>query len=147
MATGTGKTFVSIACIREILKEEEQLVVIITCPFIHLLDQWQKNLKYWKYTSIVVHGSFTKWEHNIKNQIYELNNNYKKNLIILTTHNTFSSDKFVNLIKKIKCKTLLICDEVHGLGSPERRNGLHETYIYRMGLSATPLRWFDEEGT
>ena len=42
---------------------------------------------------------------------------------------------------------LLIADEVHGLGSPERRYGLIENYVFRIGLSATPTRWFDDEGT
>jgi superfamily II DNA or RNA helicase len=41
----------------------------------------------------------------------------------------------------------LIADEVHGLGAPERRNGLLENYKYRLGLSATPARWLDDEGT
>lgn len=147
MATGTGKTYVSIACIQEILKDEEKLVVVITCPFIHLIDQWQKNLGQWQFISIAIHGSAKNWEHNLKNKIYEINNNYKQTLIILTTHNTFSSEKFVNLLKNVKCQIMLIADEVHGLGSIVRRIGLQEKYIYRIGLSATPFRWFDEEGT
>ena len=35
-------------------------------------------------------------------------------------------------------KSLLIVDEVHGVGSTEFRNGLLEKYTYRLGLSATP---------
>jgi superfamily II DNA or RNA helicase len=41
----------------------------------------------------------------------------------------------------------LIGDEVHGLGATDRKKGLLEKFNYRLGLSATPTRWFDEEGT
>jgi len=41
----------------------------------------------------------------------------------------------------------LIVDEVHGIGSNKHRNGLLNNYQFRLGLSATPTRWFDEDGT
>jgi len=44
-------------------------------------------------------------------------------------------------------QTLLIADEVHGLGAEKRREGLLEVYNTRLGLSATPKRWFDSKGT
>jgi superfamily II DNA or RNA helicase len=47
-------------------------------------------------------------------------------------------------------KTLLIHDEVHQLGSPGNRaslSGLSDNVRYRLGLSATPEREYDTEGT
>ena len=38
---------------------------------------------------------------------------------------------------------MLIVDEVHGIGAPNFRKGLIENYNFRLGLSATPSRWFD----
>ena len=46
-------------------------------------------------------------------------------------------------------RTLLIYDEVHGLGSPGNRAslaGLSDNIRYRLGLSATPERPYDQEG-
>jgi len=73
-------------------------------------------------------------------------------LVVLTTHNTFSSADFMNIIVKSKermptQKLFLIVDEVHGIGAPERKKGLIKEYDFRLGLSATPKRWFDYEGT
>lgn len=147
MATGTGKTFTAIACAKEIEKKEKKLAVVITCPFIHLVDQWIENLHTMGHTGLKAFGSSSSWEDKLMNQIYDLNNGYGKILFIVTTHDTFASDKFTNIISKIKLPLMLIADEVHGLGSPERRKGLLELYRYRIGLSATPSRWFDEEGT
>jgi superfamily II DNA or RNA helicase len=41
----------------------------------------------------------------------------------------------------------VIADEVHGLGSEKRREGLLEVYNARIGLSATPERYYDDAGT
>jgi superfamily II DNA or RNA helicase len=42
---------------------------------------------------------------------------------------------------------MLIADEVHHLGSDHMQSGLLDAFDFRLGLSATPERWFDEEGT
>jgi len=42
---------------------------------------------------------------------------------------------------------LFICDEVHAIGSECQREALLEEYEYRIGLSATPERMYDEEET
>lgn len=147
MATGTGKTFTAIACLKEVEKKEKGLAVVISCPFIHLIDQWIENLNTMGHDGIKALGSSSTWVDKMMNQVYDLNNGYSKILIVVTTHDTFSSDKFTEIISKIKLPLMLIADEVHGLGSSERRKGLLELYKYRIGLSATPKRWFDEEGT
>ena len=43
--------------------------------------------------------------------------------------------------------SLLIVDEVHNVGSPTFSSVLRADFIWRLGLSATPVRYFDEEGT
>ena len=53
----------------------------------------------------------------------------------------------INFLKHNKTKVLFVGDEVHGLGSKEQRLALNEKYEYRIGLSATPGRWFDDEGS
>lgn len=147
MATGTGKTFTAIACVKEIENKEKNLAVIITCPFTHLIDQWNENLNTMNYVGFKAFGNSNNWTDKLMNQVYDLNNGFSKLLIVITTHDTFSSDKFIDIISQIRTPLLLIADEVHGLGSPERRKGLLGQYKYRIALSATPQRWFDEEGT
>lgn len=147
MATGTGKTFVAIACIDQMQRRNEKLVVAISCPFIHLIEQWEKNLKVWNLQALKVFGGSNMWADKLMNTIHDVNNGYRKFAIIITTHDTFASDKFTDIISKIKAPTMLVADEVHGLGSSERRKGLLDAYKYRIGLSATPRRWFDDEGT
>lgn len=147
MATGTGKTYVALGCIKMLKKNVSNLIVVITTPFKHLIDQWEENLREWGYNGISASSEEPSWVKKIANAISDVNNHYKDMLIIITTHDTFSGDKFIRLISEATVPTLLIADEVHGLGSPERRKGLLPCYKYRLGLSATPKRLFDDEGT
>lgn len=148
MATGTGKTYVALGCLKKLEEKHQYLTTIITVPFKHLIDQWVKNLQEWGYCGVIIANSDEPdWRPRLANSVHDINNRYKDKLIVVTTHNTFSHQHFIDIISKIRVPILLIADEVHGLGSSKRRLGLLELYQYRIGLSATPQRWFDEEGT
>lgn len=148
MATGTGKTYVALGCVKKLEeKHPQQLMVIITVPYKHLINQWLKNLEEWGYYGIIASSDEPNWQSKLSDRIHDLNNCFLHKLIVITTHDTLSSTRFIEIVSKTKAPILLIADEVHGLGSPERRKGLLELYKYRIGLSATPRRWFDEEGT
>jgi superfamily II DNA or RNA helicase len=68
-------------------------------------------------------------------------------VIALTTHSTFATEDFRTIVKEAGCDAFLIADEVHGVGSKQQREGLIESYNWRLGLSATPERHYDEMGT
>lgn len=147
MATATGKTFTALGCLTELLKKDPKLVVVITCPFTHLIEQWKENLKIFGFNCIEAFADSSSWENRLANNVFDYNNGRIQTLVVVTTHDTFSSKKLMNILRPISGRILLIADEVHGLGSPERRKGLMSIYNFRLGLSATPTRWFDEEGT
>jgi superfamily II DNA or RNA helicase len=42
---------------------------------------------------------------------------------------------------------MILADEVHNLGAPGIRSYLPEVFPFRLGLSATPERWYDDDGT
>ena len=148
MATGTGKTFTALACLDKIRKTNKQLAVIITVPFIHLITQWSEELHNWGLLKIIqASGNSSVWAENLMNEVYDLNNDHSDLLIVITTADTFSSPRFFKIMEKVKPPIMLIADEVHTLGSQQRRKGLKDLYQYRLGLSATPRRWLDDEGT
>ena len=149
MATGTGKTYVAISCLRELWKElySEPFLVIISVPFKHLIYQWKDNLVDWNYDcNLLIHGQ-SNWQGQLLDLIRDLKLGIQKNAIIITTHDSLSSEKFISIIDKVSFPILYISDEVHAIGSKTRLNGLLDNYNYRLGLSATPTRYFDDEGT
>jgi len=154
MATGTGKTLAALGCIEKVLEGEKKIIVVISSPFIHLSEQWIRefNKLGMRVDKLIADSSQTRWKDRLVDSVIDVENGVSERLIVLTTHNTFSSNDFKCIVKESKKRTsdqrfLLIVDEVHGIGAPERRKGLIEEYDYRLGLSATPKRWFDFEGT
>ena len=150
MATGTGKTFTALGCVKHLYSMDEKLVTIISAPYKHLVQQWKKEINDFNlyFDKLILAGSY-RWKNEMYDSLAELSFGHISRLIIITTHDSFCSKDFIDIVNKGKynSKILLIADEVHGIGSKERRKGLNENYQYRLGLSATPRRWFDEEGT
>ena len=158
MATGTGKTFAAIGCIKKIESIHEQLLVIISAPYTNLVDQWQQELSKWFIDSVILDKGWTK---ELRQEIQILNKKSdKKTSVLISSHAKFARNEFLQILKLSKVPTMLIVDEVHhvGAGNTEKdkdgvlvtngsRKGLDEKYDYRLGLSATIERYFDQDGT
>lgn len=151
MATGTGKTIAALACLEQIQeKESEGLVTVITTPRNHLVKQWIGEMEEYgtQGKNIIADSTNPDWQGEVVDSLIDMKLGRIKYLHVLTTHWTFPKDKFLDNLKKYYDGTLfLIADEVHGLGTKNRREGLIDDYNYRLGLSATPERYYDEEGT
>jgi superfamily II DNA or RNA helicase len=152
MATGTGKTFAALGCLDEAGKTHARLVAIIACPYQHLGQQWRREIEKFGIHNdrlVVADSSNPSWKDVLADSLVDISLGYKNKLALLTTHSTFSSDDFMRIIKNGKSgfSIFLIADEVHGLGAKKRKEGLLEEYDLRLGLSATPKRWFDTIGT
>jgi superfamily II DNA or RNA helicase len=152
MATGTGKTRTAIACIFEAMKIEKKLITIISCPQGTLSKQWKHEIEEIGLTTdqaIIVDGTNKKWRNELEKYIKQISVGYNDKLIIYTTHATCSCKDFIDIIL-FYGKYTPICfvgDEAHGLGANIAKKGLLDIYKYRIGLSATPKRWFDDAGS
>ncbi len=148
MATGTGKTITalgSVAALSEGLGEN--LAVIITAPYIHLVDQWVEDIENFNVTPIVAYGEEKDWRKKFKNAVRSYNNGRINNFCIITTNATFSSKDFQKYIKMFRKDYCFVADEAHNLGAKKLRELLPLTARYRLALSATLERYGDEEGT
>lgn len=149
MATGTGKTFTALNCIREVLNNNSKLLIVIACPYAHLVEQWANDIEnnfdipcYNIYSS-----ANSNWKPEFNDLILNLELGITNKAIILTTHKTFSSDLFMKKLSDLKVPSLLVVDEMHHVISNSYGNGLLDSYDFRLGLSATPRHEHDEEGT
>lgn len=151
MATGTGKTRTAFACISELMKSERLLIVIAT-PQSSLSRQWHDEAGKINviFDKSIICDSSNSYKKTLDEDISKLNLGMINNLALFTTHATASDKKFIEQLKRLKrskVKMLFVGDEVHGLGSSKQKDALLEEYDYRIGLSATPSRWFDEHGS
>jgi superfamily II DNA or RNA helicase len=144
MATGTGKTRTAKTCIEEASKTGSLLTVVVV-PYNHIGTQWMEELK--PRSPVMVTG---KWREALGNSVFDAELGRIPNLTLVVVKNTASHPDFTKIISDLSENfdhTLLVGDEVHWLGAPSLQNALIECADYRLGLSATPERYFDEFGT
>jgi DNA phosphorothioation system restriction enzyme len=147
MATGTGKTLTSLAAMTRLYERERRLATVIAVPYQHLVDQWQKDVTRFGLQPILAYQKKASWLNSLHQQILEFNRRDRHELCIITTHTTFIDDDFQKIIGRLNVPSLLIADEVHHLGAERSRRRLPTNIQYRLALSATPNRWFDDTGT
>jgi DNA phosphorothioation system restriction enzyme len=149
MATGTGKTVTSLLTAAEIADSlDGNLALVIAVPYQHLVDQWADDITDFGSNPVLAYQSRSDWQERLERELLEFNMGVRPSLVIITTHTTFASDAFQNSLSRLKQnRTMLIADEVHHLGAPHHRGSLPEAIGLRLGLSATPERFYDDEGT
>ncbi len=146
-ATGTGKTITAIAAAERLHQKDHLDALIVIAPFRHLVTQWSQELNRFGLSSILAFESKAKWEPRLTSALSSITDKGNDPIIVVTTNKTFMSDVFQGNLKYFPEKTMLIADEMHNLGAKRLKNYLPENIKLRLGLSATPERWFDEEGT
>lgn len=147
MATGTGKTITALAAMTRLWGRERRLAIIVACPYQHLVDQWRDEAARFGLQPLLAYESKARWRAAFSQQVAEYNHGDRNHLAVITTHTTFTDDDFQRIVAGINGSALLIADEAHHLGAEQRRLALPPSVAYRLALSATPDRWFDDAGT
>jgi superfamily II DNA or RNA helicase len=148
MATGTGKTITSIAASMEYLSIKGRIFLIVVVPFNHLVEQWEDNILSFGYkVPIKCYDSKASWYGKLNRRIKDYNIRLTDCETLIVSYKTFASSDFQELCSKIKDNVFFVADECHYMGSDSLRDCMTENFEVRVGLSATPDRWFDEEGT
>lgn len=143
MATGTGKTRTALKVLRALYEKDDIDTVIVSTDGNDLLDQWYAELL--SVRKDIGAKVFRHYKSAREVEDFLLN---PKNAILLVSRQPLAS-ALRQLPAELGHRTLLIHDEVHGLGSPANRNrlsGLSDNIRFRLGLSATPEREYDDDG-
>jgi superfamily II DNA or RNA helicase len=145
-ATGSGKTFTALNAIGEHIAQG--LPVIILVPSRLLLDQWKSEIEkeFPGVNLLLVGGGNTDWRKGTRLRSFSSSDPELGERIILGTMQTCCKPEFVNQISGVE-HLLIVVDEVHQIGSAENSNALNINAGKRLGLSATPERYGDPEGT
>ena len=147
MATGTGKTITALSALAKLKTEQEHLFVLIACPYKHLVDQWHEETVRFGFEPIVAYENSATWVNQFNTAVMRYNCDVHKVVCVITTHTTFIGETMQKLLSKLKRSAAFVADEVHHLGAARSRQHLPNVFACRLGLSATPNRWFDTEGT
>jgi DNA phosphorothioation system restriction enzyme len=147
MATGSGKTIIALAIAVELYQQIGLKVLLIICPYRHLVTQWQRECEKFNLQPMIAMTRADNWQGELSNQLYNLNTNSQAFLTIITTNSTLISASFQSQLKYFPAKTMIVGDEAHNLGSTRLESSLPRNIGLRLALTATPERQYDEVGT
>ena len=149
MATGSGKTITSMIGAYRLYQEKKPLLIVVAVPYVPLIEQWCDEIVSFelKPVNLTMAGNAKKRGRELQKLRRRLRTNLSDVEVVVVSHDTLCTPKFLADIKAFNCTRLLIADEVHNLGRPSFINDPPEFFDYRLGLSATPVRQYDEPGT
>ena len=143
MATATGKTYTALFAVEDLLIRGNPILILV--PSKILIDHWSKSIsEVHPNVPVLLAGGGHSWKAEPNKRLFI--SNIRRPRIILATMDTAVSDDFIEFFKQAR-NPVLIADEAHRLGSKVRRRILDLDFKARLGLSATPERLFDREGS
>ncbi len=156
MATASGKTWVSLFCAldlyQELKKEEQKLLIVVTCHNLDMVRQWIGDLKKFGFEILEFTSRSRNTTTDLNNRILDfLADTGNSSLAIVTTKPSAShEEKFLGewIMENIKdrARILIISDEAHHDAADTWKLSLRDEFEYRIALTATPKRLADPEG-
>ncbi|MEC4983966.1 MAG: DNA phosphorothioation system restriction enzyme [Oscillatoria sp. PMC 1068.18] len=147
MATGSGKTIAGLAIATELYQKIDLQVLLVICPYRHLVTQWARECERFNLEPLLAFESVYNWQSQLSQALYHLHANQQKFLTVITTNSSLINEGFQSQLKFFPPKSLIIGDEAHNLGAPRLEASLPRNIGLRLALSATPERYYDDEGT
>lgn len=151
MATGAGKTITALICATRVQDrlEGRPLLVVISAPSVPLIHQWRREARSFGVSAV---APTLDPETNLAlTDLFRRLRGGGTHIVIVTNH-LISSRRFQDTLAQkshspTAIDTLLIGDEVHTLGAAKFVANKPEFFLRRLGLSATPERQYDPDGT
>jgi len=148
-ATGAGKTFTALEALRRWVADGRSAIVLV--PSILLLEQWSREIRAHLSSDVKLtlagDGNET-WRPGGVLQTILARQATGRGRIVLATLQTASAPTFFERLLRCDAQNLLVvCDEVHNIGSSSYLKIMDIESSARLGLSATPNRYGDPDGS
>lgn len=146
IATGGGKTIASLIGASKLNEQTNRLFTVVAVPTTPLVEQWSRDVQEFGVKAISS-TSRSELRKLISQAARALRQGSSKSEVLVITHDAAVSGILDSLPKKLPdIGVLLIGDEVHNLGRQLAQKNLPNWIHYRLGLSATYERQFDDVG-
>ena len=148
MATGSGKTITALLCAWRLWRELRRLAVVVAAPTRPLIAQWASECRDFGLVPYIAS------RHERRRRLREIDERLQRIALgvgdieaVIVTNDFLNDAEFRNLIESYEGPMMLIADEVHNLGAGAFLVAPALEVTYRLGLSATPDRQYDPEGS
>ncbi len=149
MATGTGKTITSLNCVLNEYQKTGHYQTVILVPTTVLVEQWTHEARKFNFREIItVSSKSAGWQAELGRITTQLSFGVATSFVIIVTYKLFAKSQFQTYFRRLPPTTILLADEAHNIASPTVAKLLGSIHLTkRIGLSATPKRAYDPEGS
>lgn len=146
LATGAGKTITAVYGIVQMAKQIQGLTVVIAVPYQNLADQWCEILEQFNIQPLRCYIAKANWSEDLRQAVQNVKLGAQSFAAIVVVNRTLISTEFQSAIAQIPEKQFMwIGDECHHHASESYLGFLPENAAYRIGLSATPEHYLDDD--
>ena len=153
IATGGGKTKTALIAATEMQEQRPgHLCIVVLAPTRPLIRQWASDIRAFGVEPTVLSGaSASARRQELENLLFAFSAVEPRTEVLLMSNSLFTQTgsperHWLETLPDSIVK-LLIADEVHNLGARSFRDNLPLFFGLRIGLSATPIRQYDPDGT
>ena len=149
MCTGAGKTLTAMIGAQLLFEQQGSLLIVVAAPYNVLVNQWCEEIALFGLRPVNLSKAQGPSARalELSNAKRRLRKQVSHCEAIVLSNDLLCSADFQEEISKFNCGKLLIADECHNLGSRQFISNPPEFFDWRLGLSATPMRQYDEDGT
>jgi superfamily II DNA or RNA helicase len=149
MATGAGKTISALVAAHRLHDDNSPLAIVISVPTKPLLTQWASECVEFGLNPLLAPAlPRQKRLRSVQLALDNLTFGVSQVETIIVTNQGLVDPAFRKLLDDYGGEALLIADEVHNLGGVKEFIGDPPDWpTAKLGLSATPIRQYDEEGS
>ena len=161
MATGTGKTLTALAAATQtalhVARHNRPLLILVIVPLIDLVEQWRRDAEWFGFRPAVCHGGISASQRTDLKTVFSAarSSTGSRTEMVITTAGSLTPQRgksedehfLQRQLSRHNGYLLVIGDEMHSLGTVPRLAALPKSPTYTLGLSATPRRHGDDDGT
>lgn len=154
MATGAGKTISALICAHRFWQEHDgPFLLVVSAPTTPLVLQWNSECRRFGLRPLNPGPGTAAGRDALGNALQRLRSRRPGAAeCLVVTNDALTTRSFLQALEHAResipnLAVMLVADEVHTLGTPSFLNAVPEFVELRLGLSATPIRQYDEDGT
>ncbi|RFP86251.1 hypothetical protein DZK27_15035 [Rhodobacteraceae bacterium 63075] len=149
MCTGSGKTLTALTAAQLLHERVGDMLIVIAAPYNVLVSQWCGEIELFglRPLNLSEAGGPTGRARLLAEARRRLKRGVSKCEAVVASNDTLCTKEFQERIADFPGEKMLIADECHNLGAANFINDPPEFFDHRLGLSATPVRQYDVDGT
>ncbi|EYD75305.1 hypothetical protein Rumeso_03129 [Rubellimicrobium mesophilum DSM 19309] len=149
MATGSGKTITAMIAAHRLVEAVGPTLIVVAAPYRPLIDQWCEEIAPFGISpnNLTLLSGAAARASALAKTARRLKHGLSRAEAVVVSHDTLCTPEFSDATRRLGVNLLLIADEAHNLGRVGFISEPPEQFTYRLALSATPIRQYDDVGT